>query len=231
MDSSFQIGPIVLRSQGLVIILSMLIGYFVANFRLKRIDGLENEARSRIIETIEIAPILAIAVWKLSLILFDPVRVVTNPSSLLYFSGGERGVWLAAIAVFVYFYYHSKIEADSIWLYADLLAAGFLVGMGVYSLFGLFLNSHGAWVYGGEFLITVILYQQYFRKSMGTASFKTLNQVFLWFSLGQVFVLFLNPLKQNIWWGFSKQQIVFLSLAALGIIIDFIVANRTKDMI
>lgn len=69
----------------LVIILSTFLGYYSLNFRLKRFTGIENSDKRRLVETIETAAILALVIWKFSLILFDPVRVITAPSSLLYF--------------------------------------------------------------------------------------------------------------------------------------------------
>ncbi|AHF08508.1 hypothetical protein [Desulfitobacterium metallireducens] len=231
MNSTLQIGPFVLQTQGLVIILSALLGYYSLNFRLKRIDGIKDSEKSRIVETIEIAAILAIVIWKFSLILFDPVRVLTYPTSLLYFSGGERGIGLSVIAAVTYIYYHSKKETHSILLYANLLAAGYLVGMGIYSWVAIFENLNKAWVYGSEVVIAILLYQQHFRKSKEIASFENLNQSLLWFSLGQIFISFFNPLKQNYWWGFSKLQLVFLSLAVLCIVFDFVVANRKKEVI
>lgn len=228
MNSTLQIGPMVFQIQGLVILFATLIGYNIINYRLKRFEDIEGSDKNHVLETIEVAAIIAIALWKFSLILFDPVRVFNTPSSLLYFSGGARGIGLAVIAVLGYLYYRSKKKGISIWIYADLLAAGFLVGLGVYSLLALFGNLNRVWVFGSEVIITLLLYLQYFRKGKGT--FENLNQALLWFSLGQVFLSFLNPLKQNLWWGFSKLQVVFLILGAFCIVIDFLVANRAKKV-
>jgi hypothetical protein len=229
MSSTLQIGPFVLQTQGLIIVLSTLIGYYSLHLRLKRHENIEVSVKSQVVETIELAAIMAIVLWKFSWILFNPVRAFANPSSLLYYSGGERGSWLAALAVIAYFYYRSKKESNSIWLYADLLTSGFLVSLGVYSLFALFGNLNKAWFYGSEVLLALLVYQLHFRKSEGLASLKSLNQALLWFCLGQVFVFFLNPLRQNFWRGFSKIQGVLLILAAFCIALDFIVANRVKE--
>lgn len=229
MDSNLQLGPFVLRIQWLVIILSMLVGYIVIRYRLKRIAGLGDLVKDRILETIEKSILIAILTWKFSLLLFDPIRVVTNPSSLLYYSGGERGIGLAIVVVLLYYYYHSRKERISLGVYGDLLTSGFLVGMVMYNVVALFGNQHWVWVYGSEILLGMLLFRLYFRKGEGTAELKNLNQAFLWFSLGQVFISFLNPLKQNFWWGFSKQQMIYLILAAICIIIDFIGVKNRAD--
>lgn len=229
MDSNLQLGPFVLRIQWLVIMLSMIVGYFVIRYRLRRIAGLGDLVKDRILETIEKSIVIAILTWKFSLLLFDPVRVVTNPSSLLYYSGGERGIGLAIVVVLLYYYYHSRKERISIGVYGDLLALGFLVGMVMYNVFALLGNQDRVWIYGSEILLGILLFQLYFRKGEGTAELKNLNQAFVWFNLGQVFISFLNPLKQNLWWGFSKQQMVYLILAAICIIIDFIGVKNRAD--
>lgn len=228
MSSTLQIGPFVLQIQGLVIVMAAFFGYYNVTFRLKRIESIADSNKNQIIGTIEIAFILAIAIWKFSFILFEPVRVLAHPSSLLYFSGGERGVWLAIVTAVAFFYYRSKKEGNSIRLYMDLLAAAFLVGMGVYSIFALIGNMNKAWVYGSQVLIAAVLYYLHFHSGTEIAKLKNLNQALLWFSLGQVFVSFLNPLKQNVWLGFAQDQINFIILAAVCIGLDFLPADRTN---
>lgn len=46
---------------------------------------------------------LWLLLWKGSFLLFHPAATFRQPSSLLYFDGGERGIWLATLAVAVYF--------------------------------------------------------------------------------------------------------------------------------
>ncbi|MCO5387770.1 hypothetical protein [Desulfosporosinus sp.] len=222
MQAALQVGPFILKTQWLVIILSAFVGYSVMRYRLKT-AGYPNK---RMIETIENSLIIALMVWKLSLILFDPVSVVTNPLGLLYFSGGERGIWLAAVVVIFYFYYRSKKDHVSVCFYGDLLAAGFLATTAVYHLIHLFGSKQPIWVDGSEILIALLLLLLIFRRSKGIGMPYHLNQVLMWFSLGQVFVLFLNPLKQNDWWGFSQGQILYLSLAALCLAIGLFAEKK-----
>ncbi|MHB1405258.1 MAG: hypothetical protein ACYCV0_06680 [Desulfitobacteriaceae bacterium] len=222
MQETLQVGPFLLKTQWLVIILSALAGYFVVKYRLRR-AGYPDK---RIIETIENSLIIALMVWKFSLILFDPVSVVTNPLALLYFSGGEHGVWLAAVVVIFYFYYRLKKDQVSVWVYGDLLAAGFLAATAVYYMIDLVGNKQTVWVDGSEILIALLILLLFFWRSKEIGKPSVLNQVLLWFSLGQVFILFLNPLKQNDWWGFSQEQILYLSLAALCLSIDLVVEKK-----
>lgn len=229
MNSNLQLGPFVLRLQWMVIILSVLVGYLVVRYRLKRVTDLEDRAKERIIETIEKSIVIALMTWKFSLLLFDPLRVVTNPLSILYYSGGELGIWLAIIVLLIYFYYHSKKGHISVGVYGDLIAVGFLAGLGAYSLFALLGNQLRVGVYGSQILLAMLLYLLFLRESKQTAKLSDLNQALIWFSLGQVFILFLSPLKQYFWWGFSKVQFYFLILAAFCIIIDFLRAKNRAD--
>ncbi|KJR46744.1 prolipoprotein diacylglyceryl transferase family protein [Desulfosporosinus sp. I2] len=216
MNETLQVGPFLLKTHWLVVIFSASVGYFIMRYRLKA-AGYPDK---RMIETIENSLITALMVWKFSLILFDPVSVVTNPLALLYFSGGEHGIWLAAVVAIVYFYLRAQKDQVSVWVYGDLLAAGFLAATAVYYLIDMVGNKQMVWVDGSEIIIALLILLLIFRRSKEIGKPNHLNQVLLWFSLGQVGIAFLNPLKQNYWWGFSQEQILYLSLAALCLAID-----------
>ncbi|MDI6880530.1 MAG: hypothetical protein QMC95_16930 [Desulfitobacteriaceae bacterium] len=222
MQDAFQAGPILFKTQWLIIILSALVGYFVMRYRLK----IAGYPAKRMIETIENSLIIAVMVWKFSLILFDPISVITNPLALLYFSGGERGIWLAAIVAVFYFYHRSKKEQVSVWVYGDLLTTGFLAATAAYHLIDLFGDKQMVWVDGSEILIALLILLLIFWRSKGIGKPNNLNQVLLWFSLGQVFIAFLNPHRQNDWWGFSQEQILYLILAVLCLTIDLVAEKK-----
>ncbi|OLN26748.1 hypothetical protein [Desulfosporosinus metallidurans] len=222
MQDALQVGPFLLKTQWLVITLSALVGYFGMRYRLKA-AGYPDK---RIIETIENSLIIALMVWKFSLILFDPVSVVTNPLALLYFSGGERGVWLAAVVVLFYFYHRAQKDQVSVWVYGDLLAAGFLAAIAAYHLIDLFGDKQALWADLSEILIALLIFRVMLSRSQGIAKPNNLNQILLWFSLGQVGIAFLNPLKQNYWWGFSQEQILYLILATLCLAIDLFAEKK-----
>ena len=222
MNETLQAGPFLLKTHWLIIILSALVGYFVIKYRLKR-AGYPDQ---RMIETIENSLIIALMVWKFSLILFDPVSVVINPLTLLYFSGGERGIWLAAVAAIFYFYRRAQKDQVSVWVYGDLLATGFLAATAAYHLIDLFGDKQMVWVDGSEIIIALLILLLIFRRSKEIGKPNHLNQILLWFSLGQVGISFLNPLKQNYWWGFSQEQILYLSLAVLCLSIDLVTGKK-----
>ncbi|AFM42849.1 hypothetical protein Desaci_3983 [Desulfosporosinus acidiphilus SJ4] len=222
MQEVLQVGPILLRIQWLIIVLSAFVGYFVIKHRLQR----AGYADQRMIETIENSLYIAVAVWKFSLILFDPLTVITNPLALLYFSGGEHGIWLAAAVVCSIIYFRAQKENVSIWAYGDLLATGFLAAIVVYDWMDWVLNKQWVWVDGSEMIISLLILLVFFRKSKKIGEPYQLTQALLWFSLGQVFVQFLNPLKRNDWLGFSQEQILYLILAVLCLCLDWFAEKK-----
>lgn len=233
MSSSIQLGPFVLKVQGLVLIFSVFMSYWVVKYHLKRIKALDLSAKNQIMETLEKGAVLALFVWKLSLFFFHPVQVISNPLSLLYYSGEERGVGLAAVSTFLYIFFRSKKDLINIEIYGELFVSGFLIGSGVYYIFALGEPPHRFAVYGTEILLNVFLYYLYFGMKVSehqkSSAGKNLLHAFIWYNLGQTFISFLNPLKQNWIWGFSLQQIVYLVLALVCIIIDFrSVENKTS---
>lgn len=222
MNETLQVGPFLLKTYLLVSTLSALAGYFVLRYRLKTAGYLDE----RIIETIENSLIIALVVWKFSLILFDPVSVITNPLALLYFSGGERGSGLAVVVAIFYFYHRAQKDKVSVWVYGDLLAAGFLTATAVYYSIDLVGNKLMVWVDGSKIIIALLILLLILGGSKEIGKPNHLNQVLLWFSLGQVGISFINPLKWNYWRGFSQEQLLYLSLAVLSLAIDLILEKK-----
>lgn len=233
MSSSIQLGPFVLKVQGLVLIFSVFMSYWVVKYHLKRINTLDSSAKNQIMETLEKGAVLALFVWKLGLFFFHPVQVISNPLSLLYYSGEERGVGLAAVSTFLYIFFRSKKDLIKIKVYGELFVSGFLIGSSVYLLFALGEQPNRITIYGTEILLDLFLYSLYFWKNISnrneSTSDKDLLHAFMWYNLGQAFISFLNPLKQNWIWSFSSQQIIYLALALVCIALDFrVVENKTS---
>ncbi|WP_280209463.1 TlpA disulfide reductase family protein [Brevibacillus sp. AY1] len=92
------IGPLLIKTTTIIYILAGVLGYGAILYRLRR----EPSLRKHIAEIISSAAILALFTWKFSYALFNPLKVWENPASLLYFSGGDAGVWLGGLAAAVY---------------------------------------------------------------------------------------------------------------------------------
>ncbi|TVX99739.1 peroxiredoxin family protein [Cohnella terricola] len=88
---NLQLGTFVLNIELLVYVAAGMIGVLALRFRLR-----EYADRARLVSDAWNAVFLWIAVWKASLLLLDPAAVVAHPLSLLFFSGGVKGIWLAS---------------------------------------------------------------------------------------------------------------------------------------
>jgi len=54
--------------------------------------------------------IIWMIIWKGSLLLFDPMSVIRNPQTLLFFDGGTKGFWLATLVAISYIGYRYKVK-------------------------------------------------------------------------------------------------------------------------
>ena len=90
-------GPLVLHKPIVFAVAAALAGFGVLKIRSEQ-AALGPAFRSVMIN----AALLWIVCWKLSPLLFGGLEMLRNPMSFLYFSGGERGGWIAALAAAVY---------------------------------------------------------------------------------------------------------------------------------
>lgn len=90
--SNLQVGTFVLNIELLVYVIAGMVGVLAVRYRQRR-----HPDRERTVSDAWSFVFLWIAVWKGSLFLFDPASVIDHPLSLLFFSGGTKGMWLASV--------------------------------------------------------------------------------------------------------------------------------------
>lgn len=78
------------------------------------------------------ALVIWVMVWKLSVLLFDPHSVLTNPMSLLYYNGGDPGIWMATLLFGLYVWYAVRKEQINGALYIDSVLVSIFGGYMVY---------------------------------------------------------------------------------------------------
>lgn len=105
MTDVIQLGPFLVKTASLLYAVAALTGYAVMGRWLKQHHPLY---KKQIMELAGSGAVLGFMVWKLSYALFYPLKVWAYPASLLYFSGGERGVWLAGACVAGYVFYRMR---------------------------------------------------------------------------------------------------------------------------
>ncbi|WP_400164517.1 prolipoprotein diacylglyceryl transferase family protein [Brevibacillus sp. TJ4] len=128
MSDVIQLGPFLIQTATLVYVLAALSGYGAMGYRLRR----QYPAyRRQITDLAGSGAILGLLIWKLSYAVFYPWKVWENPASLLYFSGGDRGVWLALGGVALYAIYRMRKAELPFKAVFPALAIGVVISWGI----------------------------------------------------------------------------------------------------
>ncbi|MGF9909988.1 hypothetical protein [Brevibacillus porteri] len=213
MQDAIVWGPLIIKYEWIAIALSALTAYIaMKNWGKNQID-----VSKPIMEDISNALFWAFLIWKFSVILFNPVSVLNNPYYLLYFTGGERGIWLAAIVVLYFLYIQSKRRAISFWLYAAVMAVGLFTYPFVYSLFLLLFNHPlQSRLYDlSQLVLSIVLLIWMYRKKESVGNPLDINQLILWYSMGQIFSGFLKGYSVAVFLGLSNEQLFFLAITLI----------------
>lgn len=94
---TIQVGQLVLNLEILIYLLCGAVGVLAIRMKIK-----PSAERDKVVSVAFHAVLLWLLVWKGSLLLFQPSDVFANLSSLLYFSGGVKGKWLATAIAAAY---------------------------------------------------------------------------------------------------------------------------------
>lgn len=216
--SAIALGPLVIRADILVFLISAITGFIVLKMRLRG-----REESGWIMDTYVNALIIGFVVWKFSIIIFDPVRTIQNPLSLLYFTGGDKGILLGTALALLYigirlnkkrswviplakasvlaFVTTSFIKYILLWLLDDALG---MIGV----MYILFYGFFSVWVW-----------MKY------DASIRVFGSFILWYSIGSVFIPFFDQDRYAVVAGFSAVQIAFGIIAIAVLIVDMIIGK------
>lgn len=120
-------GPFVIQKSMLFVIAAVAVGLGIGRLRLK------GTAMGAAFSSIGLnAIVIWVISWKLSVLLFEPRSVLTNPMSLLYYNGGNRGIWVAVLLSCLYLWYAVRKERMDKVLYIDSLLVSLIGGYAVY---------------------------------------------------------------------------------------------------
>lgn len=211
MQDAIVLGPLIMKYEWIAIAFSVLVAYVAMKYWLKN----QKEGSKPILEDISNALFWGFLIWKFSVILFNPVSVLNNPYYLLYFSGGERGIWLAAIVVLCFLYLQAKRRTISFWLYAAAMAVGLFTYQFVYSLFLLgFSNPMQSRLYAlSQLVLAIALLVWMYSRKEHVGNPQSINQLILWCSIGQIFSSFLKGYSSALFLGLASEQLFFLAIA------------------
>jgi peroxiredoxin len=90
----------------IVLGIAILIGLIILKLWLLR--SLRNELGKQLFESIANSVFWGFLIWKGSLLLLEPKLIVKSPLSLLYFTGGGKGLILGMIGAVIYFLYKTR---------------------------------------------------------------------------------------------------------------------------
>ena len=121
-------GPFILQKSMLVVIAAVAAGYVLSRLRLK--GSSIGRTFGAIVSN---ALLMWVVSWKLSILVFDPGSVLSNPMSLLYFSGGDKGVWLATLLSGIYVWLSAKKAKLNAAIYTDSVLVSVIGGYAVYA--------------------------------------------------------------------------------------------------
>lgn len=216
MSDAFQLGPFLLKMSILAVVISLACGFFAISLRLKG----DEIARKAIIEMLSNAVFLALLIWKLSYILFHFSKAMNNPSSILYFSGGENGVWLAALAVAVYLTRSIRKKGVPVHLVFLGGATGFFAASGVYHLLTVVLENSHTWFAVQQVVLSGVFLWWLYQSKQDPAGLSYWLPLVLWFSISQVYVRFFIEARQTMLLGLSKEQVAFYVLSLLTLFLS-----------
>ncbi|WP_165452147.1 TlpA family protein disulfide reductase [Paenibacillus thalictri] len=128
MMDPIQLGPFFIKAELLPWIAALIIAYAALKYMVRR----ESEPAQRIPELFVNGVLLAFFTWKFSYIVTEPAAAVRNPMALLYFNGGEAGIWIAGAAItwLIWRFARKHKVAGLVWL--DAICAVCLAGAAGY---------------------------------------------------------------------------------------------------
>jgi len=203
-----RIGSLVLNGPLVSYLLFGAAGWLALRFRLRSAPE-----REWILSCASNAFWLWLIVWKASYLLVHPVEAVRQPVSLLYFDGGERGRWLAALAAAGYSALKVRKHRMPYKTAFGHFAAFAFAGWSAREILLVSAGEEPALFHAASAGFTAVLLASLWFSSRKTGATTGVVHA-VWFSLGHALLWFLVP-DRPVWLlAFGKQQLLFLLAAA-----------------
>ncbi|GAA0134364.1 hypothetical protein YSY43_12040 [Paenibacillus sp. YSY-4.3] len=204
----------------LIFLLSAIIGYIVLNIRLRH-----REEGGWIKDAYVTALGIGFFLWKFSMLIFDPLEALSNPLSLLYFSGGQRGLWLGALGGMAYLVYKAYRNRPFVQLLIRSLVLAYAAVQTVrFTMLFLWEGTLG-WELPLCALLSLVLWIAAWLKF--ESPLRSFMPIALWYSIGSAVIPFLEENRYVVWLGFSLEQLLFVLLAVFLIFLDYLRERQT----
>ncbi|WP_028551811.1 redoxin domain-containing protein [Paenibacillus sp. UNC451MF] len=126
--NTWTLGPLVVSGQVLIVAAAVVAAYAVMRLRLRSALP-KGTGYERPFEAI----LIWFLIWKLSVILFQSQNVLNEPRTLLYFSGGVKGAWLATLLAAGYVWYKDRASPIRA-VYIDSWLVSIISGYTIYRM-------------------------------------------------------------------------------------------------
>lgn len=147
-----QAGPLLIPLRLLVLAAAGVVAYFALFFRLK---AGKDPHPQKTLEPLVNVSIMALLIWKFSLLIVDPGFVIEHPLSLLYFWGGDVGLAIAGLYALGTLGYRTwKLDVPPLF-YLDAVLTLMLAGGGTVALLTLIVGDGG--LFAGWFAVTAFI--------------------------------------------------------------------------
>ncbi|WP_442598284.1 hypothetical protein [Neobacillus sp. D3-1R] len=120
-----QIGSFAILVKWVLLGLAFVIGIVFMKIWLNR--SLKKDLSKKIFDLLSNGIFIFFLVWKGSLILLEPKLIIKSPFSLLYFTGGEKGLVVAILITILYFIYHARKLISRTMMIRILIIFGLIV--------------------------------------------------------------------------------------------------------
>ena len=166
------------------------------------------------------AAILFLLVWKLSVIVTDFDMILDSPLSILYFNGGETGLYLGVIAALGRLFWQLRRKGWPKRELVDMLIAMVMV-QSLYQLFMVLLNEAEMWQKILTVLVFVGLTMLTWQKAKLSSVWRI--QLTILFLAGHLFVSILQPR------GFVQTPLFVTGLFVLCSVAIYVVTHKQQE--
>lgn len=222
LEDAWVIGPFMVKQKWILYAIAFIAGNIIVRIaiRLKQVD------RS-VIDSLWNAMFLFLVTWKFSYVLFQPIDALQHPMSVLYFTGGEKGIVLALCAVIIYFFWVRKKKSIPFRVLMETGLMAMITAIAVYQTLVWAIYSSDMYVILVEsvFLFAIVIYGL-IKDSVDVNPLWT--KMVLWFSLVALFFSFFKP-QMPILFHFSFVQLVYIATSIVVIVLSFRIERRSAN--
>ncbi|GIP40825.1 hypothetical protein J31TS4_41050 [Paenibacillus sp. J31TS4] len=221
------LGPFVVNLSLLLAAASALAGYIALAWRLRTA---QSEGRKETLDRLLNLFIVAVLIWKFSPLVLDFPSVVRHPVSLLYFTGGTKGLLLAGVYALGALLYGARKRGLPLLHDADAALTWLLAGLGVHRLLAYSAPlepAPGVWLLG-ETLLAAVLVGLQLRAKRPLGEAYPLTVTVMWYGIGRFALTLPGRVPGELPLGFTGGQLALLVAACLSFVIKILLERRNE---